>query len=88
MLNKEIYGCRVCGLSLVDPPWGFDGQTPLYEHCPCCGVEFGYQDATVAGVRRFREEWLASGAPWDEPEEMPTNWDLARQLECVPEAFR
>jgi hypothetical protein len=86
--NSDLYRCRVCGLKLEDPPWGLDGETPLYEYCPCCGVEFGYQDASALGARTFREKWLASGAEWSEPKEKPPDWDLVKQLEHVPEAFR
>jgi len=88
MPSDEAYYCRVCGLRLDEPPWGADGRTPLYEHCPCCGVEFGYQDATRTGAKRFRAEWLASGARWDDPARKPPDWDVTQQLESVPEAFR
>jgi hypothetical protein len=88
MLSSDAYRCRVCGLHLDDPPWGFDGRTPLYEHCPCCGVEFGYQDATPIGAKRFREAWLAGGAEWDEPDRKPSDWSPIEQLEHVPAEFR
>jgi hypothetical protein len=88
MPSDDFMRCRVCGLELREPPWGFDGTTPLYDYCPCCGVEFGYQDATPAGARRFREAWVASGAEWAGPDERPTGWDLGAQLEHVPAAFR
>jgi hypothetical protein len=67
MLNSDIANCRVCGYEPEDPPWGTDGRTPLFEYCPCCGVEWGYQDATPIGVERFRAKWLESGAPWVDP---------------------
>jgi hypothetical protein len=37
---------------------------PTFWFCSCCGVEFGYQDATPAGARRFRSERLQRGATW------------------------
>lgn len=86
MRNSDAHRCRVCGLLLEDP-WGVDGRTPLYEHCPCCGVEFGYQDATPQGARKFREAWLASGANWDEPSKRPPRWDAIEQLMHLPEGF-
>jgi hypothetical protein len=88
MPNSDVYHCRVCGLRLDDPPWGFDGKTPLFEYCPCCGVEFGYQDATPIGARKYREGWLSGGAAWDQPTEKLVRWDPAEQLRHVPEAFR
>jgi hypothetical protein len=88
MLNNNLYNCRVCGLRLDDPPWGDDGRTPLYEYCPCCGVEFGYQDSSPLGAKSYREKWVNDGAKWSEPAEMPPNWGLVAQLEQVPEEFR
>jgi hypothetical protein len=88
MHNETLYRCRVCGWKLPDPPWGMDGRTPLYEYCPCCGVEFGYQDATPAGARRFREQWLARGAHWAEPDQRPEQWSLDDQLAEIPIEFR
>lgn len=75
--------CRVCGLLQSEPPWGSDGKSPTYEYCPCCGVEFGYGDASSVAIQRWRDKWLANGAAWDEPKERPTNWDQAEQLSHV-----
>ncbi len=88
MPNEGSCHCRVCGWLLTDPPWGADGRTPLFDYCPCCGVEFGYQDAAPAGARRFRELWLAKGAPWSEPDQRPPNWDLNAQLAAIPVLFK
>jgi hypothetical protein len=88
MDSRDTPQCRVCGLQLDEPPWGHDGRAPLYEHCPCCGVEFGYQDATPAGAKKFREAWLAAGGNWDEPQQKPQEWDASKQLAHVPERFR
>jgi len=56
--------CRVCGYFSDDPPWGLDGRCPTYEYCPCCGVEWGYQDSLPASVERFRSEWVQRGGTW------------------------
>ncbi len=88
MPGDDMFRCRVCGLWLDDPPWGADGRTPLFDYCPCCGVEFGYQDATAVGAKRFREQWLERGGHWSVKEREPPNWDLTRQLEHIPEGFR
>jgi hypothetical protein len=81
--NDTIMRCRVCGLLQNQPPWGADGNCPTYEYCPCCGVEFGYGDASPVAIQRWREKWLAMGAAWAEPEEKPANWDLQEQLNHV-----
>jgi hypothetical protein len=79
--------CRVCGLEQDEPPWGSDERTPTYDICACCGVEFGYEDATVGAAKRYRELWLQKGAPWFRPVDRPEGWDLNRQLELVPRDF-
>jgi hypothetical protein len=87
VIDEESLRCRVCGLAQASPPWGEDGQTPLFEHCPCCGVEWGYQDATPLGARRFRESWIRKGARWDRPDLRPRDWNLQQQIACVPATF-
>jgi hypothetical protein len=88
MRNNENYRCRVCGLTLDCRPWGEDGKNPTFMYCYCCGVEFGYTDATPAAIKKFRLAWLAKGAPWAMPEFKPENWDLNEQLKSIPEEFR
>jgi hypothetical protein len=88
MINADAYRCRVCGWLLREPPWGVDGRTPLFDYCPCCGVEFGYQDATPSGARSYRERWMARGAPWNDLTERPSDWSLDAQLGEVPDKFR
>jgi len=80
MKNDEDYICRVCGLELEEPPWGDDSKSATFEHCPCCGVEFGYGDATPLAISKWRKEWLARGATWDQPECKPPDWSLKAQL--------
>lgn len=80
--------CRICGLYLEDLRWGEDDKTPHYEICPCCGVEFGYEDYTVESAREYRSRWLAKGTPWFNPQERLLNWSLQEQMACIPEPFR
>ncbi len=81
--SNKIMRCRVCGLLQEEPPWGHDGKSPTYDFCPCCGVEFGYGDASLVGIRQWREKWIAAGANWDVPEQKPANWDRQEQLSRV-----
>jgi hypothetical protein len=78
--DDKIMRCRVCGLLQSEPPWGYDGKSPTYDFCSCCGVEFGYGDASPLGIRQWRQKWIAKGATWDAPELKPANWDLQEQL--------
>lgn len=86
-MRNDIFACRVCGYLADLPPWGDDGATPLYDYCPCCGVEHGYQDATVEGAKRFRKEWIENGAKWEEPELAPNDWEIYSQLANIPAEF-
>ncbi len=88
MTNNANHHCRVCGYFSVSPPWGEDGQSPTYELCACCGVEFGYEDCTVGSTKRFREQWLKAGTPWQDPKSMPTDWSFDSQIDAIPTRFR
>lgn len=69
MYGTDQHHCGVCGLDAGEPPWGADGRTPSFGYCPCCGVEWGYQDSSAAGIERFRSAWLSAGAPWQDASE-------------------
>jgi len=78
------YRCPVCLFaSLPYPPRD-------YHICPCCGTEFGNDDAEFSH-EQLRQMWVASGAYWffGKP---PQNWDPWMQLiegghpELVPQA--
>lgn len=71
--------CRVCGYKTPNPPWGEDGKKPSYSICPCCGVEFGYEDSTMASIKTYRRKWKEQGYPWFVPDLMPKNWQANRQ---------
>jgi hypothetical protein len=89
MDNKlSSYFCRICGHKQSEAPWGTDGRTPTFDYCPCCGVEFGYQDCNLKAVRAFRENWLKKGAVWSEPEKLIKPWNLAEQLKNIPYEFK
>jgi len=80
MTAPNIFACRVCGLEAGDPPWGEDGDSPTFDICDCCGVEFGYGDASAVGIARWRDRWIAAGAQWTRPELRPPGWSLEDQL--------
>lgn len=77
-INEHL--CRVCGLYQEESPWGADGNTPTFNICDCCGVEFGYEDATPQAAEKFRCAWLASGAQWFDKTKKPMDWKLSAQL--------
>ena len=82
--------CLVCGLDhrdFDDAPWGLTGEDPSYAHCFCCGVEFGYGDASIAGIRSWRDRWLTD-ARWVDETKRPDGWSLPVQLQAFPERVR
>jgi len=88
MHSDSSLRCRVCGYRSEDPPWGEDGKSPLYDFCPCCGVEHGYQDSSITGIRNYRAQWISTGAKWDEPDAKPEGWDLNEQLRHISAEFK
>ncbi|GMU81267.1 MAG: hypothetical protein AMXMBFR47_11380 [Planctomycetota bacterium] len=79
-MRIKLNACRVCGWQQEEPPWGADGKTPSFAICSCCGVEFGYEDATPEAIKRYRAKWFADEARWFDPNKKPADWDFARQL--------
>lgn len=75
--------CQVCGYESAAPPWGEGGRCPSFDLCPCCGVEWGYQDATAQGIQRFRKVWLATGGAWADSRVAPDGLGLLDRLRRV-----
>ena len=75
--------CPVCGYGgLLEAPFD-DAGAPSYEICPCCGTEFGYQDAKTPHAV-LRQKWIAKGSPWhSRVKHAPPGWDPAVQLRSV-----
>src|ERR1700722_19465613 len=87
MHNRDKFmRCRVCGLLQSEPPWGADGASPTYDYCPCCGVEFGYGDSSAVAIIRWRNQWIAHGMLWKEPEKRPANWNFEQELGHVEDS--
>jgi len=86
--NNDLYICRVCGAEQLDPPWGDDGKNASFDICDCCGVEFGYEDATLEGLKRYRNKWLSNGAKWNNSKRRPEDWSLDEQLKNIPQEYR
>jgi hypothetical protein len=62
-MSPNLRLCKVCDFDCSPLlPWGQDGKSPSYSICPECGVEFGYEDASAVGVKKFREEYLKKKA--------------------------
>ena len=80
----DKYICHVCGYSNLDePPYGLDGSIASFDICPCCGVEFGYEDCQLSSYERYKNEWIISGSNWFDEELKPSNWNLEKQLSNI-----
>ncbi|SDT07044.1 hypothetical protein SAMN04489812_4027 [Microlunatus soli] len=87
--SDPLRTCRVCGYYFNEwCPWGEDGRSPSFDTCPCCGVEFGYGDSSLVGVRRWREHWIAKGAPWSDGRTPSDGLDVDDRLKRVAAQFR
>jgi hypothetical protein len=80
-MKKDKYICPVCGFpELNEPPFGVSSE-PSYEICSCCGFEFGFDCGDDKQTfAKFRQNWLAHGAPWFMPGLKPIGWDVEKQL--------
>lgn len=69
--------CPVCNCPDVEArdEHGF----ATFEICPCCGTEFGYDDAS-ASFEDLREAWISGGCVWWNGKP-PEGWDAKEQLE-------
>lgn len=89
MLSKEaLLRCKVCGFKQHDFPWGQDGETPSFDICACCGVEFGYEDATLISVKKYRSNWIEGGSKWFSIKDRPLNWNKDNQFKYIPDEFK
>jgi hypothetical protein len=83
MANSNTFTCPVCGWDkLAEPPYDSFGCA-TYSICPCCGTEFGYDDATAKHAE-LRNAWIAAGMRWWSVSTLPpADWDPEVQLRLV-----
>lgn len=81
--------CPVCGYNLEFPAW--KGESASDEICPCCYIQFGYDDWAEGNAEArgsiyaaWRKRWIEEGMKWrSEARARPDNWDPAQQLRAV-----
>jgi len=71
----------ICGFQLDAPPWSTQW---IYEYCPCCSCQFGYNDASIKAIAAYRINWIDSGTPWFQPARRPNDWSFEEQLAMIP----
>ncbi|MGF6226181.1 hypothetical protein QFZ27_000136 [Inquilinus ginsengisoli] len=78
------FACPVCGFpGLEGAPYDKHGCAS-FDICPCCGIEFGYDDATTSHLE-LRMRWIAGGKRWWSDRGPPRGWDADRQLAQIGE---
>lgn len=86
MDSLESNYCRVCGYKLDFAPW--IGNSPSDEICPCCGIQYGYDDLAGGNINErsliyteWKKRWIREGMPWlSRCIKKPHNWDPSGQL--------
>jgi hypothetical protein len=70
--------CPVCGFPGLDEPAYDDTGCASFTICPCCWIEFGYEDSGRS-FAELRSEWIKSGKQWKYGNP-PAGWDADTQL--------
>lgn len=86
MNPQDKFKCRVCGLDQSpDLPWGENGDHASFNICPCCGVEFGYEDDSLQNCLLARRNWVeVRRCAWFPPKDRPLDWDMPSQVRGIP----
>jgi hypothetical protein len=81
--------CPACGFPVGFAPWV--GLSASDEMCPCCLIQFGYDDYAEGDLRQrlevyasWRRHWIAAGMPWkSKGRKPPPDWDPSAQLSRI-----
>lgn len=89
-MNKEElhFCCRVCWYKNSTKPWWDDNKTPTFDICPCCWVEFWYEDNNFISVILYRNKWINAGCIWFDINLKPNNWDFNIQKLNISDNFK
>lgn len=88
---KNSHHCPVCGYDLGFAPWV--GVSSSDEICPCCGIQYGYDDVAGGDINKrnwiykeWRNYWIKEGMPWKSIGiNKPHKWDPQKQLKNLNE---
>src|SRR5690242_9627568 len=78
--KKPGHDCPVCGYDRLPRPAYHESGAASFQICPCCGVQFGYEDTRFphAALRRI---WLEGGGTWySDATQPPDDWNAMQQL--------
>ncbi len=86
-MHKNKYTCPICGYNQLDEPPYSDPSNftgPSFDICPCCGIEFGYEDYGPKGPPFYHEilrnRWVTGGMKFYRKDLRPDNFDPIDQL--------
>lgn len=79
--KKILNVCVVCG-------WTDGQEKELGGICPCCGIEWGYEDVAFDNVLKERQRWVDSKYEWRNQELKPKEWNLEKQQKNIPKEYR
>jgi hypothetical protein len=96
---STFFSCPICGYDRLDePPYDENGNSS-FDICPCCGIEFGYEDSRlindtfidredpkgkyIHNWNRLQTEWKKKCKLWHFPKYKLNNWDPIKQLKNV-----
>ena len=81
------YFCPVCGYPGLDEPPYLENEAGSFNICPCCFVEFGFDDGGRQGkdlqdwISVAQDQWIAQGMRWSSTVTgPPARWDPPGQL--------
>jgi hypothetical protein len=76
---EPYYPCAVCRYGDLGEPLYVEGR-PTWLICPCCGTQFGYEDA-IANHNERRGRWIGEGMKWwSRYNRPPPDWNPLKQL--------
>lgn len=83
--HNQKYFCPVCGYpGINESPYSLN-EIPSYVICPCCWIEYGYDDGGRTGeplqevLSVLRNRWIEAGMRWTRGHP-PAGWDPTAQL--------
>ncbi|MCR8842726.1 hypothetical protein NQ117_03450 [Paenibacillus sp. SC116] len=78
------FSCPICGYDGLREAAYDEDNSPSYQICGCCGVEYGVDDEEEGfNAEEYRNAWIKKGMPWYFSGYKPLNWDCNAQLRKV-----
>ncbi|NQX63266.1 hypothetical protein [Paenibacillus qinlingensis] len=82
-----MYTCLICGYDDLNMPQYTPNGEPMFNICPCCGFQSGFDDAAIAEpltIVEYRIQWVKLGAPWfSSRTKKPDVYNLQQQLKRI-----